>query len=62
MKTNKVTIISMARPIKETPMLFGADARRFEERMKNPPKVSAEKRARIRASYEAVKKALQNNI
>ena len=38
----------MARPIKETP-----DARRFEERMKNPPKVSPEKRAEIRKSYEA---------
>ena len=24
----------MARPIKETPVLFGEDARRFEERMK----------------------------
>ena len=24
----------MARPIKETPILFGEDARRFEERMK----------------------------
>lgn len=52
----------MARPIKETPILFGSDARRFEERMKNPPKVSAEKRARIRASYEAVKKASRNTL
>ncbi len=43
----------MARPIKETPILFGSDARRFEERMKNPPKVSPEKRAEIRKSYEA---------
>lgn len=43
----------MARPIKETPILFGSDARRFEERMQNPPKVSPEKRAQIRQSYEA---------
>ena len=32
----------MARPIKETPILFGSDGRRFEERMQNPPKVTAE--------------------
>lgn len=48
----------MARPIKETPILFGSDARRFEERMKNPPKVSSEKRAQIRRSYEAVIKMM----
>ena len=28
----------MARPIKETPILHGEDARVFEARMKNPPK------------------------
>ena len=33
----------MARPIKETPILFGEDARRFEARMKNPPKETPEK-------------------
>jgi len=27
----------MARPIRETPLLFGGDAHRFFERMKNPP-------------------------
>lgn len=48
----------MARPIKETPILFGSDARRFEERMKNPPKVSSEKRAQIRRSYETVIKMM----
>ena len=48
----------MARPIKETPILFGSDARRFEERMKNPPKVSPEKRAQIRKSYETVMKMM----
>lgn len=50
----------MARPIKETPILFGKDARRFEERMKNPPKVSSEKRAQIKCSYETVIKMLVN--
>lgn len=49
----------MARPIKETPILFGSDARRFEERMQNPPKVvSSEKRAQIRRSYETVIKMM----
>lgn len=50
----------MARPIKETPILFGSDARRFEERMQNPPKVTAEKRVQIRRSYETVKKMMVN--
>jgi hypothetical protein len=48
----------MARPIKETPILFGDDARRFEARMQNPPKVSPEQRAQIRKSYETVMKML----
>lgn len=50
----------MARPIKETPVLFGSDARRFEERMKNPPKVSDEKREEILHSYNAVIKMMVN--
>lgn len=50
----------MARPIKETPILFGDDARRFEERMHHPPKVSAEKRAQIRRSYETVTKMMMD--
>lgn len=48
----------MARPIKETPILYGADARRFEERMKNPPKVSPQKRADVRKSYETILKMM----
>lgn len=43
----------MARPIKETPILFGDDARRFEERMKNPPKESQSDRKRREANYRA---------
>ena len=36
----------MARPIRETPILFGEDARRFEEQMKHPRKISKEERER----------------
>lgn len=50
----------MARPIKETPILFGSDAKRFEARMQNPPKVSLEKRAQIRKSYDTVIKMMAN--
>ena len=32
----------MARPIRETPILYGAEARKFEMRMMNPPKLPAE--------------------
>jgi hypothetical protein len=41
----------MARPIKETPILFGEDARRFEARMKEKRHISAEERARIDEAY-----------
>lgn len=44
----------MARPIKETPILFGEDARRFEERMKNPPKETKEERERRIRNYREV--------
>lgn len=43
----------MARPIKETPILFGEDAKRFENRMKNPPKESSSDRSRREANYRA---------
>ena len=38
--------IVMARPIKETPILFGEDARRFEERMKQKRTEAPEDRKR----------------
>lgn len=44
----------MARPIKETPILYGEDARRFEARMKERRHISPEERARIKAAYDAV--------
>ncbi len=50
----------MARPIRETPILFGEDARRFEEKMKSPRKVSKEERERRRKNYELVMKAATN--
>lgn len=43
----------MARPIKETPILYGEDARRFEARMQERRRISPEERARINANYEA---------
>lgn len=41
----------MAMPIKETPILFGEDARRFEERMKHPRKESPEEREKRLKHY-----------
>ncbi len=47
----------MARPIKETPILFGEDARRFEARMNEVRKESdADKIIRLKR-YHAVLKA-----
>lgn len=43
-------------PIKETPILFGEDARRFEERMKHPRKESPEEKKRRREIYEKIMK------
>ena len=42
----------MARPIKETPILYGEDARRFEERMKHPRKLSKERQEEMLRNYE----------
>ncbi|RGQ99836.1 MULTISPECIES: hypothetical protein [Bacteroides] len=52
--------LKMARPIRETPILLGEDARRFEERIKNPRKVSKEELERVRKNYELVLKAASN--
>ena len=40
----------MARPIKETPILFGDDARRFQERMKQVRRETPEERERRNAN------------
>ena len=46
----------MARPIRETPILFGEDARRFEEEMRRVDNLSAEERKanreKLRKEYE----------
>ncbi len=48
----------MARPIKETPILYGKDARRFEEAMLRVDKLSTQERnanrEKLRASYEQI--------
>lgn len=44
----------MARPIKETPILHGEDAKVFEARMKNPPKESCEKMEEINRDYNYI--------
>ena len=50
---------AMARPIKETPILFGEDARRFEERMKQVRRETLEERERRLANYELALKMLE---
>lgn len=42
----------MARPIKETPILRGEDARRFVERMNESRKESTQKRQRRLTNYK----------
>ena len=48
----------MARPIRETPILFGKDARRFEEEMRRVDNLSAEERKAnretLRKEYERI--------
>ena len=43
----------MARPIKETPILYEEDARRFEARMQEKRHISQEERAGIDVHYKA---------
>ena len=46
----------MARPIKETPILFEEDARRFEERMKEKRSETPEQREKRLKDYELAMK------
>ena len=46
----------MARPIRETPILFGEDARRFIQRMNEKRPDDPEKKRIRREHYEAIKK------
>ncbi|MDR0865603.1 MAG: hypothetical protein LBO74_11825 [Candidatus Symbiothrix sp.] len=50
----------METPWRETPVLYGEDARRFEERMKHPKPVSKETLERIELAYEIFKKNVKN--
>ena len=49
----------MARPIRETPILFGEDARRFLERMQNPEPETPEEREQRLKDYEFMKKSYE---
>ena len=51
----------MARPIKETPVLCGEDARRFVELMNTPRPETPERKEQINAAYETVMKMLARN-
>lgn len=44
----------MARPIKETPILFGEEARKLQEEMKHPQKETPEEMNKIRRDYEYI--------
>lgn len=46
----------MARPIKETPILYGKDAQRFLERIAEGRKETAEQRERRIKNYEKIMK------
>ncbi len=50
----------MAMPIRETPILFGEDARRFEEKMRNVKcEITREEYDEMMASYKAVLASLE---
>ena len=50
----------MARPIKETPILFGEEARQFEMRMMNPQTLSPEQQESILRDYEFLRSKCVN--
>ena len=45
----------MARPIKETPELFGKDAERFESIISNTKAISKTEKERARKAYETMR-------
>ena len=49
------TYSDMARPIKETPVLYGKDAERFEQLISHPRPVSTKEKERARKAYEIMK-------
>ena len=46
----------MARPIKETPILFGEDAKRFLHSVENVKSASEQEKKRVKEAYEKLKK------
>lgn len=50
----------MARPIKETPFLYGEEARKFETRMMNPEPVSREWLESMKRNYEFMRSRCVN--
>ena len=50
----------MARPIKETPILYGEEARKFETRMLNPEPVSREWLESMKRNYEFMRSRCVN--
>lgn len=49
----------MAKPIKETPFLYGTDAKKFVEENKTVTKASESEKEEINASYKALKEIAQ---
>lgn len=52
----------MARPIAETPVLYGADAQRFESIIQNTEPYSKEKKEQLRRAYENFKRKVKINL
>ena len=52
---NYKTGLSMARPIKETPELFGLDAERFESLISKTKAASKTEKERARKAYETMR-------
>ena len=50
----------MARPIRETPVLYGDEARKFELRMQNPPRLPAKQIERMQRDYEFMRSRCVN--
>ncbi len=50
----------MARPVKETPILFGDEAKRFEMQMMNPKRLTSERKKRIKKDYEFLRSKCVN--
>lgn len=52
----------MARPIAETPVLYGSDAQRFEDIIQSTTPYSQEKQKALRQTYEDFKSKVQIHI